>query len=412
MLNAEVIFGDPHKALAERLTVLARDCRAAHIVTGFATVDGIRLLPSCLRSGNRLQTLVVGAGTRRAFDGLNELIENGVPRDRLYIHLGHSRPTKEGATYKFLRYHPMLHGKVYLFEYPDKRFAAVIGSHNVTHFALNGLNSEAAVLLTGPTSDKSYTSIVEHIDRCRREAGVYDPNNKEAYAWWLEQFADGLAAKAMDGPHEYEKRYTLVVFCQGHTAPHPGSELYLELPAHLYQRSLTVQVHGYVFDSLPTNAQVALSQTARARATFTGSLDGLIHKKGAVEILADWQLVGPNRVLTTAQKPFRPKAAGGVQQARVEVKRPISGTYIYALDRAPSWLPTFDKESRLKVDESDAAVLDELKLVPEEHFDWYRVAGLSPIAEEPNPQFEAATVEAATMFMLFSPRRVHLPKAG
>ena len=46
----------------------------------------------------------------------------------------------------------MLHSKVYLFEMPEEKSTAFVGSHNITGFALGGLNGEAGVLLEGPAS--------------------------------------------------------------------------------------------------------------------------------------------------------------------------------------------------------------------------------------------------------------------
>ncbi len=70
----------------------------------------------------------------------------GVPLDRIRVHLGH---TRESGTKKhpFVRHHPMLHSKIYYMEMPNDEACAFIGSHNVTSFALRGLNGEAAVML-------------------------------------------------------------------------------------------------------------------------------------------------------------------------------------------------------------------------------------------------------------------------
>ena len=413
MLKTELLFPNPHQPLSDKIAHLASSCVAAHIVTGFVTVDGIRSLPECLRSGSLLKTFLVGSGTQRGFDAMDKLLADGLPRDRLRIHLGHTRHTKPKAVYPFLRYHPMLHGKIYLFEYRDGTFAAIVGSHNVTNFALNGLNGEAAVCISGPTSDPAYSLLVSHIEQCRKESSPYQPEMKEAYAWWTEQFADGLAAKAMDRHRDYERRYTLIVFCQGSAAPAVGSELYLELPAKLYQKSLRIDVHGYVFDKLPRDSKEALAKASQARATFTGELDGLMSKRGAVELLADWELVGTERVLTRTVKPFRPKPAPRHQQARVEVRGPLSRTYIYAFDwDRPTWKPDLDNAEPLRLSDPDVAILEELDLIPEEHLEWYRVSALIPEQSEGNAEFKAAAEEASARFILFSPRRTSLMRLG
>src|SRR5207245_4397212 len=124
---------------------------SASLVAGFMTVEGIdAILPPVRNDPAKLRTLVIGAGTYRAFDAFDQLLALGVPADRLRVHLGHTRPTTTGAKYTFYRYHPMLHSKVYLFELPAGNAAAFVGSHNLTGFALCGLNGEAGVLLEGP----------------------------------------------------------------------------------------------------------------------------------------------------------------------------------------------------------------------------------------------------------------------
>ena len=47
----------------------------------------------------------------------------------------------------------MLHSKVYLLDMPGDEAVAVIGSHNMTGFALGGLNGEASVMLEGHKTD-------------------------------------------------------------------------------------------------------------------------------------------------------------------------------------------------------------------------------------------------------------------
>jgi HKD family nuclease len=47
----------------------------------------------------------------------------------------------------------MLHSKVYIFELGGGASAAFVGSHNLTRFALYGLNGEASVLLEGKEPD-------------------------------------------------------------------------------------------------------------------------------------------------------------------------------------------------------------------------------------------------------------------
>jgi len=65
----------------------------------------------------------------------------------------------------------------------DGQAAAFVGSHNLTSFALNGKNGEAAVLLEGPADAPQLAALRRHVDEAVRQAVPYDPGMKEAYAW-------------------------------------------------------------------------------------------------------------------------------------------------------------------------------------------------------------------------------------
>lgn len=139
-VTAQVLFGQPQHEIASLLRNRLSRCNRASLVAGFMTVEGIEAVAPALRAQpGKLAHLVVGAATWRAFDALDQLRSAGVAPSALHVHLGHSRATTAGATYRFYRYHPMLHSKTYLMEMPDGTSAAFIGSHNLTGFALLGL---------------------------------------------------------------------------------------------------------------------------------------------------------------------------------------------------------------------------------------------------------------------------------
>jgi len=76
------------------------------------TVEGIAAIAASLRAHpNKLAHLVVGAGTWRAFDALDRILDAKVDPAALHVHLGHTRPTA-GIKPPFARYHPMLHSEV------------------------------------------------------------------------------------------------------------------------------------------------------------------------------------------------------------------------------------------------------------------------------------------------------------
>jgi hypothetical protein len=139
-IGVELLYAVPRTELVTRLNALITGSISFSTVVGFLTEEGISLIGDAL--GGRpgvLSTLEIGATTMKACDGLDRLRSIGVPADRLRLHLGHSRLTKTA----FVKYHPMMHSKVYLFEGAD-RSTAIIGSHNLTGFAIGGQNTGSA----------------------------------------------------------------------------------------------------------------------------------------------------------------------------------------------------------------------------------------------------------------------------
>ncbi|MFP2925402.1 hypothetical protein ACLESO_09315 [Pyxidicoccus sp. 3LG] len=225
-LNVQVLFNRPQQEIASMLRDRLSRCIETSIVVGFATVDGLEAIaPTLLSPPAKLRVLVVGAGTFRAFDAMDSLAAQGVPPDRLRIHLGHTRPWNN-VPGTFQKYHPMLHSKIFYCEMPDGQAAAFVSSHNLPHFAMNGLNGEASVLVEGPASDPQFKTIKEHIGRCAAESAEYDPTMKEALTWWTTQFIDGLLearSATLGGPQRAKLRPASRTHRREPDAPERGS---------------------------------------------------------------------------------------------------------------------------------------------------------------------------------------------
>ena len=250
------------------------------------TVEGIQAIIDPLRSHpTKLDQLVVGAASFKAFEAYDHLINIGVNPSNLHVHLGFTRKTGVRARYPFLRYHPMLHSKVFLMEMGSGMSAAFVGSHNLTGFAMMGLNGEAAVLLEGPSSSAQFKDIRNHITEAVRQAVVYDSTMKDAYAWWAVQFIDGLRAKFDDRPRDAQRKRTIVLMveCPGTDLPSEDNVIYFEIPEAIGRiRSLQADVHLFVFDALPATPVQGLSQLQLAKQSFWCRTIGLEDDRGGV----------------------------------------------------------------------------------------------------------------------------------
>jgi hypothetical protein len=421
-VSVQILFGQPQRQIAALLRDRLSRCVSASLVAGFVTVEGTETIAPPLRaSPSKLANLVVGAGTWRAFEALDRLVTAGVAPGKLHVHLGHSRATRPGATYQFYKYHPMLHSKVYLMDMGDGTTAAFVGSHNLTGFALLGLNGEAGILLEGETASPEFVALRQHAAAAVAQAVPYDPMMKEAYSWWTTQFIEGLRAKTIDTPKDAEGKHTIVIIAAQATAPLPqnGDVIYFEIPEALGQRiqSLRAEVHIYLFPQLPSSPTSALNNLSSASASLWCTTEGLELGSGGQELLANWYIDNRRQPdLKRAPNPFRPASARGMQQVRVRVSGPVFGKFEYLFDSGRGeWMPLFDENSEIVVPEEANAMLKALDIVPREDLPWYRVRGLESAEPTGSVGYRLALQEsspASGSFILFSLRRRDLNKAS
>lgn len=413
-VSVRFVYDTPQREIASLLSGSYLGIAGAALVAGFMTVEGIDAILQPIRNNpSKLTTLVVGAATWRAFDAFDQLLGLGVPPDRLRVHLGHSRPTSAAAKHPFYRYHPMLHSKVYLFARADGTAAAFVGSHNLTGFALCGLNGEAGVLLDGSANSAPFAEIRKHINVAVSESVQYDPTQRDAYAWWAGQFMEGLAAKFEDYPREGEAKNTIIILVQdaGQGLPKSDDVIYFELPAAIGKvQSLQAEVHIYVFDPLPASPFAALSSLQQARGSLWCRTVGVEDDRGGRELDAAWHIDGNRPLLRRAPRPFRPQPAAQMQQVRVKAYKEVRGDFEYLFERAKrKFEPIFDRSQELTLPRDTAGRFEHLKLVPPEHFPWFRVTGFhSDESAKPKSGYEAAIRSLSPEsggFILMSKRR-------
>jgi HKD family nuclease len=413
-VNIQILFGRPQHEIASILRDRLTRCSRASLVSGFMTVEGMEAIADPLKvAPAKLHCLVVGAGTFRAYEAFDRLIAAGVSPAVLHVYLGHTRPTGVGAKNRFYKYHPMLHSKVYLLEMPDGSSTAFIGSHNLTGFALLGLNGEAGVLIDGPTNSPEITAIQDHVNQSRTQSIQYTPEMKEAYSWWTTQFVEGLRSKVDDEPQEGEARRTIVILSVKADDPLPKKDdiIYFEIPAALGRiQSLSAEVHIYIFGTRPTSATAGLVNLKTCRTALWCQTRGLEDEQGGVELRADWFIESKsNPSLLRASKPFRPTPTPAMQQVRVKVWNQVFDQYEYLFGKKKaSWEPVFDEQSVLELPRDDQRFLKSLDLIPPEDKPWFLVKGLHSTEDSGNEAYKKALREASPEsgnFILLSMRR-------
>lgn len=416
-VSVKVLFDVPQREIASLLRDRLDRSTSASLVAGFVTVEGLETIATPLRAQPaKLSHLVVGAGTWRAFDAIDMLINVGIAPNALYVHLGHSRATGRDAAYRFYRYHPMLHSKIYLMDMADGSSAAFIGSHNLTGFALLGLNGEAGVLLEGQSDAPEFIAIRQHVAEAIAQAVPYNPAMKDAYAWWTMQFMEGLRDKTRDipDPDDAENKRTVVIIAAQATGSLPTSNdiIYFEVPSALRGsiRSLKTEVHVYLFSVLPPSPTAALAQLGSAAASLWCSTAGLESDGGGAELRANWYIKDRRQPeLKPTPQPFRPKPAPGMEQVRVTVRNKVYSKFEYLFDRGRrSWLPVFDSDKVVVISDEARATLVPLNLIPPEDQPWQLVRELVPEGPEEESAYQQALWDSSPesgSFVLFSLRR-------
>jgi hypothetical protein len=413
-ITTTVLFDRPQAEVASVIVQKMAQSVATSIVTGFVTPSGVDAISKpILARPSSVANFIVGSATFPGFEALDDLIAAGVPSSRLHVHLGHTQ-LSGGRKNPFKRYHPMLHSKIYYMDHGGGEACAFIGSHNVTGFALQGLNGEAAVLLEGPINSSEFQSVRDHINEARVQSVAYRPDMKEALAWWTGEFIDGMKAE-MAIPRDSTIVRTIIIFAtttEGRL-PKMGDEIYFEIPAGIEQiESLKTETHLFIFDKLPSTAGEAIDRIASARASLNCLTIGVENKRGNLELNADWRIdMTPLPVLAkVAGGTLRPQTATGMQQVRVQVKSASIGPFEYYFDRQRvAWDPVLSSEQRLVATPTDVPTVESgVARLDYDGPGWRLVTGLKPRADLPQEKDQAVLMLVAPesgSFLLVSLRR-------
>jgi len=346
-VTATFLHSRPQHEIASTIRNSLTGCRTAEIVSGFATPDGVDALRAKSVS-SKIKRFVLGAGTFKAFEALDGLINSGLPAGAARVHLGHTRATR-GYKHPFARYRPMLHSKIYFFEMPDGTARAFVGSHNLTGFALRGLNGEAGVFLEGASSDPVFDEVRGHIAESFRQAVPYDPSLKAAYAQWLRDYLDQLGTDATDMPRDDESQRTVILFAEAPKGrkPSPGDRIYFELDMRITEvNSIKTEVHLHLFTAMPATPAEALSRSGLSDTALLCKVEAIDSAAGSAEVKADWFIEDPTKPqLKPTVHPFRPMLSPGKQQVRALVLKSLETGFDYLFDAGKgSWKPTLSEE--------------------------------------------------------------------
>ena len=143
---------------------LSRHCEHLDIAVGFISKNGMGYINDFLKLNASLKIrLVVGditGNTTAVIGALDPAIKK---RIECRIHLG--------SKSKSSRYSPMMHTKLFIGKRGTIR-QGIIGSSNMSYFAMKGQNIEGNIILSGDDEDTVFEDMQEHFD------GIWDESHK------------------------------------------------------------------------------------------------------------------------------------------------------------------------------------------------------------------------------------------
>jgi hypothetical protein len=173
-MNVQFIASDPRLRARPMLdAVLAAGAEQIAIACAFLTPGGTELLK---RHAQRLRLspsfVVLSWDWPTSLEALNEL--HGVIPGKVYVHLGSLTPVERVPRKTGLA--ALMHSKVF-FARNRRHCWLWTGSHNLTATATQGANCEAAVLVDGAIEEPFFKDALDHLNRCKLEAILFDPLN-------------------------------------------------------------------------------------------------------------------------------------------------------------------------------------------------------------------------------------------
>lgn len=196
--------------------------------------------------------------------------------------------------------------------------------------------------------------------------------------------------------------------------PKPGDHLYFEIPAGIEQiETLKTEVHLFLFGSLPSDPQTALSMALRADARFQCRVLGAENQQGNRELNANWRIdQTPTSALHRVSSGiYRPKPASNMQQVRAEVAEVRIDPFEYQFERERvGWDPELSPSDAVSASRELVPVAQLRQAVSAERFTdgWQLVTGLSARTGAAKESDQAALKLAAPesgAFILVSLRR-------
>lgn len=169
MVDIKFYSENPHDPFHSHIEDLSDKNEIVNIAVGFISKSGMELINGYLKKNLKLRiNLVVGAITGNSVAVIGMLDSTVKKRIDCRINLG----SKTGAG--SAHFAPMMHTKMFIGIKNNKR-TAIIGSSNLSYFAMYGKNAEANVIMNGVETDKIFIEMQRHFDSVWKTSKTINP---------------------------------------------------------------------------------------------------------------------------------------------------------------------------------------------------------------------------------------------
>lgn len=168
-MNVDFYAADPRERSRPKLDeILRRGGDQVAIACAYCTAAGVEILMRHVsRLGKPDSFVVIAASYPTDYAALNNL-HQAIPGN-LFVHWGMYSP------YEKKNEAALMHSKVFYTRAGSECWLWT-GSHNLTGNATQGGNCEAAVLLHGSVDEQPFVDALKHLQACKNEATLYDPD--------------------------------------------------------------------------------------------------------------------------------------------------------------------------------------------------------------------------------------------
>jgi hypothetical protein len=326
-LNTQFLFPKSDEQIASLICEKAKAAKSIQIVTGYATLDGIKKIANHIK--NKLSLFIIGRSTYEGCEALRYLIKLGVPNDNLKINLGLKHEANPTQNRNFT---PMMHSKIIYIVYDNGFASAFIGSHNVTSYSLCGKNFEAGVLVEGNDDDVFFQNVRRQIEAINKVSSRYEENKKHFYEAYAKSLMNGFT-NSMFKPDDTR---TVLIFAKNEFAELEFEKrISIELNKLIFDKPQGTKVHIYLFKNMFTTAQEAFHKRDSAVLKYRGVVEESITNYSHGQIEAEYVIEDNNIPVIKKSNiaKFKGELSSENYNCIIRIKAKLLDEYEYILNK-------------------------------------------------------------------------------